>query len=295
MFSIDITIYIQDKSKALKFKIDEPFAVHCVRSGEQGFQSKDVEKLLGEVIFNQSFKVDLTNPKTIVYADVVGHECIIGIDLTPKPLHKREYRIKSHNQSPNACVAYAMVRLSGYSSKSVLLDPFCKDGVIVIEAASFASKTPQLFYTKKGKFKDIDEGMQKSLKLKINGFDTLFHNIRSGEINSKLAGVNKLINWGRFDVEWLDTKFDENAVDCIVTSPPFVSRTSPEKDVRKVYKEFFHQAEYILKGKGKLIALAPKLDLFLEYAQDKFKLLEERKVKVGGMGYTLFVLERVKE
>jgi putative N6-adenine-specific DNA methylase len=283
---------ILDKTKKLKFDIEAPFVVRCGRHGKQDFASKDVERSIGEIIHEQGFPLDLDSPKTTVYIDIFDNECLIGIDLSIKPMHKRDYRIKVHNQSPNACVAYAMVRLSGYTPKLSLLDPFCKDGIIPIEAASFAANIPRDFYSRNKDFDNVDKKINKDIKTKINGFDPLFHNVRSCEINAKLAGINKLINWGRFDVEWLDTKFEKHSVDCVVTSPPFVSKSVPEKDIVKVYKELFHHLEFIMKSKAKLVAIAPKLDLFKEHAENDFNLLGERIIIIGGMSYILVVLER---
>ena len=205
--------------------------------------------------------------KTIIFLDIIDQTILVGIDLTPTLLSKREYRIKTHNQSINACIAYGLIRLSDYDGGKTLLDPFVKDGVIPIEAALFRKGT-------------------------INAFDSLFPNVRNIEINSKLAQVRKEVNISRIDVEWLDTKLDKASVDCVVSAVPFPSKSVPEKDVEKIYKELFYQLEYIMKKKGKIVFITPKPELLKKYSE-KFKILEERAVSTSNLQY--FVVIFIKQ
>ncbi len=248
------------------FEVKSPFRVICSRKGENNLSSQAVEKDVGEMFFNDGAKVDLENPETIVFVDIVGEEILVGIDLTPVLLSKRDYRIKVHNQSLNACVAYSLVRLSGYSEEKVLLDPFAKDGVIVIEALKY----------KKGK---------------VYAFDDMFPNIRKLEVNSKLAGLRKEVNVSRIEVEWLDTKFKEGEVDCVVSAVPFPSKNVKEKDVVKVYKELFHQLSFILKESGKAVFIAPTIKLLKEM-NEKLAVIDEREVLVGGQKYGVVLFSK---
>jgi len=251
---------IQKYVDGLDLTVDKKFRIACHREGEHDFNSQTLEREIGKLVGG---KHDLKDPDEIVFVDVQDNNLFMGLDLTKTLLSKREYRIKISNQSINVCIAYSMVRLSGYDGKKNLLDPFCKDGVIIIEAALY----------KKGN---------------INGFDELFHNIRSCEINSKLAKINKEINLSRTDVEWLDTKFKEGEVDCIVTIVPYPSKHVPEKKVKKVYNQFFYQLKYILNKKSKVVIIGQNLDLFKEMLSD-FKIKEERIVKTGGLEQEIVV------
>ncbi len=256
-----------DKVEDVKvFEVEPPFRVVCSRKGENNFSSQDVERKVGEKFFENGVKVDLKDPKTVVFVDIVDKEMFVGVDLTPRLLSKREYRIKTHNQSLNSCIAYALVRLSGYDGDKILLDPFAKDGVVAIEALTF----------KKGK---------------VFAFDSLFPNVRNVEINAKLAGVRKDVNVSRTEVEWLDTKFKEGEVDCIVSSLPFPSRIVPEKVVRKVYEELLHQVDFILKKKGKAVFIAPKLDL-LKKLNKNLKVVDEKVVGTSALKYDVVLFSK---
>ncbi|MBU4241938.1 MAG: hypothetical protein KKF52_01775, partial [Nanoarchaeota archaeon] len=113
-------------------------------------------------------------------------------------------------------------------------------------------------------------------------------NVRSTEINAKLADINKQIKFSKCDLDWLDTKFDKESVDKIIT----VIFTSEEKDALKEFKELFYQADYVLNKKGKLLVATQKKDLLLKKAE-KFKLEKEVKVTIGGLDYSVLVLNRI--
>lgn len=275
---------IEAEAKTLKLEFKETFAVRCQRSGEHPFTSKDVEIAIGNTIEG---KVDLNNPETTVFADIVGNECFIGIDMTIKPLHRREYRVRANHQSVNPCVAYAMIRMSDWKEDEILLDPFCKDGVIPVEAAMFASNIPRGYYQQDLKVAEADKEI-KNEKLNIFALDSLMCNVRSTEVNAKLAGVNKLITYSKAGLDWLDVKFKESSVGKIVTFMP----SGEDRDVEKIYREFFHQVSYITKKKGKAVLATFRPEIVMRNMEG-FELKQDRLVKIGGFSYTILVLDKV--
>ena len=80
-------------------------------------------------------------------------------------------------------------------------------------------------------------------------------NLKSAEKNAKVAGVNKLIDFSRMDVSWLDTKFSKGEVDIVVSQLPSPSKSFAEERVEKLLKELFYQLEYILSRKGTCVFL----------------------------------------
>lgn len=271
----------------IKIKIEEPFMVKVFHSSED-IVSKSLAAEIGEIIHERGFAVDLEKPKTVVIADIVKDDCFFGI-LVKEDIHKRDYRVKVNNKSVNACLAYGLVRLSGYNKKKTLVDPFCKDGVVIIEAASFALKIPRTYFTEDTGFK------LKEQKLNITGVDSLLHNVRSCEINSKLAGVNKCIKLSKFDIDWLDLKFGKELIDCIATIMPYSSWEQNSNELIKLYKEFFKQAANILKKNGKISLLTVKPEVMKKVAES-FKVKEEKEVWAGQQKYSLmvFVLKQNK-
>ncbi len=276
---------IKQNVQRLHFEINEPFMVVCKRTGKHLFNSQDVAKAVGKIVYDQGNSVSLKEPASVIYVDIIDNLCLIGIDLTKKELHKRSYRVKAHHQSINPCVAYSLLRLAEWNASKILLDPFCKDGVIAIEAALYATKVPRGYFDrdKPNCAEKFDAQLSKQ-ELNIYAFDSLFANVRSAEVNAKLAGVNKLIKFSKTDIDWLDVKFDKKFIDNIITTLPFAE----EKVLSKTCKEFFHQAEFVLKDNGRIVLVTLKKDVVLKCAHD-FKLEKNVKVKIGGMQYSVLV------
>ncbi len=206
-------------------------------------------------------KVDLENPDVTVFAFVHSNSVYIGIDFSGKDLSKRNYRIFSSPKNIKSTIAYAIVRISDYIQGEVILDPFCLSGSIPIEAALFQNKYPVRYFEKDdflfNKFLTFDfEKIDKKTgndKGNIFAFDSQFRNVDSAKKNAKIAGINKVIKFSRIEAEWLDTKFDKESVDKIVTCLPNITKFSNGKDILNIYQEFFHQAEFILKKKGSIV------------------------------------------
>jgi len=231
--------------------------------------------------------IDLKNPDIEFYA---VNEQYCGIDLTGENLAKRDYRIFLGSESIKGNIAYALVRLSGYSADKRLIDPYCRDGIIPIEAALYALNISPHYY-KKDKFnflKIFDVNLEefddvRKIKTEINAVDMKITSVNAAKKNAKIAGVNKNINFAKIQTNDLELKFEENSVDCIATMIPYLGKLSETK-TKEIYREFFYNAEFILNKKGKLVLLTrPQRKEILEQKakENKLELKEERNIKIG--------------
>ncbi len=291
---------ILNEIKKVKFpKIKSPFAVKCERTGEHNFSSIDIEKEVGDIINkNGKLKVDLKEPTTIVIVDIVNNNCMIGIDYTGIKLTRRSYRIKLLSNSLNSCLAYSLIRIAEIKEKNSILDPFCKSGEILIEAALYLQNISpnkklldKMAFAKLITYKPKEKIRNKDLNL--YAVDSLQNNLRSTEINAKIAGINKNIKCSRIDIEWLDTKFDKLSIDKIITFPPFPTNTLRKEVVEKIYKELFYQAEFVLKNKGTITILTLYPELIEKYSQMyKFKKEKEIKISYIHQQFTILILKK---
>ena len=250
---------IEKRVDKIKISFKKSFRVECLRYGSHNFKSVEVEREVGKILFKKGNKVDLKNPNEIFFVSILNDLCFFGV-LKYDNLCKREYRVKRNNQSINACVAYSLLLIAGIKKSNILLDPFCKDAVIPIEASLMGIK-------------------------KIHALDSLKNNIRNATINIKMAKVRN-INLGNFDVSWLDTKFKKESVDFIITNL-FISKR--EKEPEKIVKEFFYQSNFIVKKK--IILITNKPDLIKEFL-DKFKIEKEMPIAIGEMYYTILDIKK---
>lgn len=237
-------------------------------------------------------KISMTDFKTGIYIIEQDKKLYLGIDFSGKDLSKRDYRIFCHKNSLNATIASSLIyhsdifeEIKKKSKEITILDPFCGSGTIPVEFALGLNKiSPQRYEEDKLAYKNFNINFKKeeekiSEKIKIIGYDNLLPNIKASQKNSKIANINKLIEFSKVGTDWLDIKFNKNEIDYIITDPPLVSKASDEKEILKSYKELFYQAEYILKKNGKIIIICQS-DKIIEFSE-KFELLNKKEVFQG--------------
>ncbi|MBI2667224.1 hypothetical protein HYX17_00465 [Candidatus Woesearchaeota archaeon] len=239
--------------KKLEFKIEEDFVVRCNREGNHKFNSLEIEKSIGEIIYKEGNNVNL-NSKNIIYVDIVDNYCFVG-KLIGRDLCKRNYKLRISQDSVNGCLAYSLLMLADYKQEDVLVDPLCKDGTILIEAGLIKGK-------------------------KIYGFDNNLYNIKNSEVNSRLAKLK--INLIKADLSWLETKFKKNSVNKIVTTI-FVHKRNKDDSIKEI-KELLHYSKNILKNK--LVILS---NIDLEKYSNNFKLKDKYNINIGDNLYKIYI------
>lgn len=290
-------------------KKENSFKVLCKRIGDHGFSGQDLAALCGELIIEKikgyEQKTDMKNPDVMVYVFVNNNKGYLGIDFSGFDTGKRDYKIFSSATSLKPPVAYALLRLAGFKLGDTLLDPFCKDGVVVIEAAMLASKKPVNYYRKDKLqftkydlkidfdklFERLDKKNVKPKGTKIYCFTNQMRYLSAAKKNCKIGGVNKLISFGKVDVEWLDARLSKAEVDVVVASAPRISKNL--SFFQKLYNELFYQAKYIVKKNGKVVLLSNNADVLKEAAsKNDFKLIEERVVWQGKQDLVVCVFKK---
>ncbi len=252
---------IYDNISKINLKFKGSFRVDCSRIGEHIFNSQEIRQNVGEIIYNKGNKVDLDDPENIFYADIINDYCFFG--KNPINLAKRDYRVRASKDSLNAALAFSLLKIASYDKNKILLDPFCQDGIILIEAALLGGK-------------------------KLYG---LSPDVKNASINSKIAKVK--VNLYEKDLIWLGKLFKKNSVDLIITKPLFPSKTKSVNFIDKLTRELFNQANNILKKDGKMILLTPKLELINKYTKlYKLNIKEEVNVKYGNLNYRVISLNK---
>ncbi|MBD3313237.1 hypothetical protein GF345_02245 [Candidatus Woesearchaeota archaeon] len=289
------------------FLNESTFRVVCLRTGDHGFTSHEIEDGCGH---NIDGKVDLNDPDVIIYIYIRGNDCYIGIDFAGFDLSKRQHRIFNYRDTLKATVAYAMVRLGDYTQDKFLLDPFAGSGTILIEAALFASGFAVNHFNKekfsfinfecfsktdfKKFFEDIDSKADLKAVKSIRGLDPMLGHVKAIQKNAKIAGINKAINASRADIEWLDTKIHEGECEVMSTKPPQATERNI-KAIDKIYKELFHQTEFIMKKKGLMVLAAESQsteDILKKHSSEyKFRIKEIHKVTQGKKRMAIMVVQ----
>lgn len=301
-------IKLENVSDLKKIKVDftkiipknKSFKVKLVKVNSE-LTSQEIEPALADVMFaDSSREVDLDSPDYVVYCYVCGKNAYIGIDYSGFDLGKRDYRIFANPKSVHSNISYILLRIAGFESGKTVIDPFCLSGETGIEAALFVSgKSPYHFSKNKfafSKFMKFDfDKVDKKAKSKIKGRIVLsspkMSDVRAAQKNAKIAGVEKMIEFTRQDMEWLDLKINKGTVDCLVSNIPCPSSNVSEKYLKKDYDDLFFQIKHVLSKKGKAVVMGKDLAYLKSLAKD-VKLKEEIKFMNGQNAMEIAVFEK---
>lgn len=269
------------------------FNVECERNGEHDFNSVDISsEILKSIQKKTGSKVDFDNPKSSIFIFIEEDKGYIGLDFSGFDLSKRQYKVFNHQESLKGTTGFIISKFAGVEFKHAVVDPFMGSGVIPIELGIYLTGFPiqyynksKLLFTKMPFFKADFFKKEDSFNEKVTnvyGYDMQLRYLTSSQKNAKLAGIEKFISLSKVDIDWLDTKFDKRSLDFFVTDPPRMGKDRNIQILKKVYKDLFYQAEYILKKNGAVVLLARDYSLIEEAASmHKFKLIEKIELYQG--------------
>ena len=281
--------------------LKEKFSVSCKRKGNHSFNSQPIIQSTVKIISNKyNIPADYKNPNSIIDINILDNKCFISIDFIGIELSKRYYKVKTSHLDINSSLAFCLIKIAGFNKKKLLLDPFCGNSSIVIEAALSSKNIPNLYNRSNLKIpskiiaslnKKIDKSKS---KVRIFGLDPKYINIKNCRINAKVAQISEAIDFQNYDLEWIDTKFKKKSIDLIVTNPPIITKRN-EKDTISMYKQLFYQASYVLKKNGVIVLITTTPELLLEIINEyNFKIDEKRKILIGNLEYTILKCNQKK-
>jgi 23S rRNA G2445 N2-methylase RlmL len=118
-----------------------PFEVVASFLGRRNYTRYEVEGAVGAALESASGRRFLPGPRTEDTHPALSWRVhlfdgggVLGLRLGPRPLHRRPYRMQSVQGSLHPPLAYAAAMLAGPESGSVVLDPFCGSGTMLLEA-----------------------------------------------------------------------------------------------------------------------------------------------------------------
>ncbi|CAL4323131.1 bifunctional 23S rRNA (guanine(2069)-N(7))-methyltransferase RlmK/23S rRNA (guanine(2445)-N(2))-methyltransferase RlmL [Buchnera aphidicola] len=191
----------------------------------------------------------------------------IMLNLSGDALHQRGYSKISKNITPiKENLGMAIVLRSGWNFKSLLIDPMCGSGTLLIEAAMFSSdRAPGLkrkkwgFQNWKNHDKKIWENTQKEALYKFEigiktckqiflGYDYNKNCIKEAKIHALNAGVDGIIQFSQKNINDFKNIFEKNHKGTILSNPPYGERHKTKNQVAALYiqigfvsQKHFHQ------------------------------------------------------
>ncbi|HRY32440.1 MAG TPA: THUMP domain-containing protein [Bacteroidales bacterium] len=192
--------------------------------------------------------VNLDQPDIRLNVHINRQQVDLSLDSSGTSLHKRGYRVQTHDAPLSEVLAAGLVRLSGWDMQSAFVDPMCGSGTLLTEAAMAAMRIPAGRYIRRFAFQnwqDYDESLWKrvqqeagtqilsSLPFMISGCDISRKSIYQARENIAAAGLEKMISLQHTDFRRFDPP---PAPACVITNPPYGERISVE-DITRLYQE----------------------------------------------------------
>ncbi|MEN7549920.1 THUMP domain-containing protein [Rapidithrix thailandica] len=236
------------------FRLDQTFAVestvkstHFKHSKYVALKVKDAIADQFREVFDQRPNVDTENPDFRVNIYINKEDCILSLDSSGIPLHRRGY-IQTRTSAPlNEVLAAGMVLLSDWDTNSHFIDPMCGSGTILIEAAMYALNIAPGIFRKHFAFmnwEDFDKKLWSSLveeaqkaqkkrfAYKIEGSDISRKACRAAIENVQAA---KLEGFIRISPQAVKEKIPPQDNGLLITNPPYGERLQPE-ELENLYK-----------------------------------------------------------
>jgi len=286
----------------------QSFAVRADRFGTHPFTSMDIAAAVGQAVIDSyrsstgvRLKVNLDNPDVEILCQLRDRDFFLGINTTGESLHKRNYRVYNHPAALTTTIATALVKLSGWSERHLLLDPMCGGGTILIEAALLARRTPPGKFRKsyayfKLVFTSLEEHqafLKNALKkiqqreVPLLGIDKNAEYLQGARANASSAEVSDTIDLIVADSTRLDS-FLKVQPEVVVVNPPYGRRYYSPRVLRKLYPLFARALSRTCKG-STLVAITAAPNIFRSALKTSgIEVLEERMVIHGDLTTKVF-------
>lgn len=291
---------------------EKTFLVHCHRDGTHDFNSVDAAQEVGKLIKDHykeqtgvATQGHVKKPDVLFHLHIDEEDGFLGVDLLGENASKRSYKVFNNPHSMKGPVAASLLMAAEWNSESTLLDPFSSGGVVAIEAALLATGRSLHYYDKKlackkhPYFIDIAEDVistcdEEIISLDstlINAFDQQLRNVTAAKKNAKIGGVEKDITFSKLDLDWIETKFDDNSVDCVVTQPIESSKHIPESKSKKLHKELFFGLKCVMKKKGRVVFLCQKPEELIAVGNEfDFNVITQKQIFTGKLPQWVLVV-----
>lgn len=219
-------------------------ALHSVPDCQSIIKKAVVERL------KQSYRVDWfkeTGPIHKIRFSIQKDNVVVSIDSSGEGLHKRGYRAHSLEAPIKETLAAAMCYQARIFPDTLLYDPFCGSGTILVEAAliakniapglkrnfsaeRFGERYKNAFADARVRALDI---VKRNIEFRGIGTDIAKNAVDLTLENAKKAGVGELITASVRDISDFNITEDRAIV---ITNPPYGERLLDIKQAEELYK-----------------------------------------------------------
>ena len=265
---------------------DDAFPVNGWSINSQLFSIPDCQSIIKKAIVERlKLKYHIsyfseTGPEYKIRFSIHKNSVTMMIDTSGDGLHKRGYRRTSNDAPLKETLGAAMCDLARIYPDTMIFDPFCGSGTILIESALMAKNcAPGLRrYFAAERFSFLDESIwrnertraqdliRKNIEFEAQGFDIDPACVELTLANAKKAGVEKYVKAAIGDVK----NFKAPEKRCLtITNPPYGERLLDVKAAEELYKVMGTQFEM---GEGrKYFIISPHDEFEKHYGKEADK------------------------
>lgn len=179
----------------------------------------------------------------------------IGIQITPRPLSVRDYKLVNMSGAMDPTIAYAVNYFCNLERATTYLNIFSGSATLLIEA-----------------------GLSFSNLEKLVGFDNKKKHLSLSVQNIKKAGLIKKVQIKEADI--FDNP-DFGKFDAIASDLPFGMLISKNEDLERLYKTFVDYCEEKLKLNGRLVVYTSEYELIESVLlKSRFKIMQSLQLKL---------------
>jgi len=178
----------------------------------------------------------------------------VGIQITPRPLSVRDYKVVNMSGAMDPTIAYAVNSFCNLGSTRSYLNVFSGSATLLIEAAQCYPNIENLI-----------------------GFDNDKKHLSLSIQNIKKAGLIKRVQVKEADI-FNNPNF--GIFDAIVSDLPFGMSISKDEDLEKLYTTFIQYCEDVLNDGGKLVIYTSEFELLEPILlKSQFKIIQSLQLK----------------
>ncbi|MEY4440443.1 MAG: hypothetical protein RLY49_69 [Candidatus Parcubacteria bacterium] len=242
----DLIGIVIEKNNSGDFKT---FNINCAGSNSE--EVKEIKKYI-----SSEFKLaDADDADLKIYIAKIKDTWELSIQITPRPLSVREYRVKNMSGAMDPTIAYALNFLCNLDMRKTYLNVFSGSATLLIEA-----------------------GLHYDNLEKLIGFDNDKEHLSLSIQNIKKAGLIRKIEVKEFDIF---EKPELGSFDVITSDLPFGMLISKGEDLEKLYKVFIEYCESHLNSDGVLGVYTSEFELFERLiSESKFSIKKEVKINL---------------
>jgi 23S rRNA G2445 N2-methylase RlmL len=235
-------------------------------TGEHGYRRIDAGKALARGLQGKlpaSWRSAEENAAVEIWLTIDGARAVCGLRLSDQTMRHRTYKREHVPASLRPTLAAAMIRLAEAWPGQVILDPMCGAGTILAEQLAL------------GKFR-------------VLGGDQELAALRAASANLRRLGTADLARWDATSLP-----LPEQAVDRIVSNPPFGKQLGRPEEVGSLYRRMIPEYDRVLRGGGRAVLLAGDPAVLRDAAKKvSWKRLREVRVRVLGQPAAITVWQK---